>query len=76
MDINDLKKQQEFVNQANLLDRKGQYREAIEAYDRALGIVPDDADVIFEKGQTLAKLGQDPEAMTCFQTATRMYCGL
>lgn len=76
MDINDLKKQQEFVNQANILDRNGQYREALEAYDRALGIVPGDADVIFEKGQTLTKLGQDPEAKTCFQTATRMYCGL
>jgi tetratricopeptide (TPR) repeat protein len=73
MDINDLKKEQEFVEQANTLDRRGQYREAIEAYDHALRIVPDDADVIFDKGETLVKLGQVPEAMTCFETATRMY---
>lgn len=73
MDITDLKKEQEFVEKANLLDRQGQYRQAIEAYNQALGIVQDDADVIFDMGQTLAKLGQVPEAMKCFETATRMY---
>jgi tetratricopeptide (TPR) repeat protein len=46
---------------------------AIALYDQALEIVPDDADVIFDKGETLVKLGRVPEAMKCFDVATGMY---
>ncbi|MGB9176070.1 MAG: tetratricopeptide repeat protein [Methanoregula sp.] len=73
MDMEDLKQEREFVENGNLLDSQGKYEKAVAAYDRALEIVPDDADVLYDKGETLVKLGMVPEAMKCFDTATRMY---
>jgi tetratricopeptide (TPR) repeat protein len=73
MDMEDLKQERQWVEHANLLDSQGKYEKAVAAYDNALKIVPDDADVIFTKGQTLVKLGKTPEAMKCFDTATQMY---
>lgn len=67
-----LKKAQEWVEQGNRLDTRGQFEEAIAAYDNALAIIPGDADAIFDKGETLAKLGKIPEAMKCFETATQL----
>jgi tetratricopeptide (TPR) repeat protein len=75
MDMEDVKKAQEWVEQGNLLDTQGQYEKAITAYDNALQIDPEDADAIFNKGATLVKLGQVPEAMKCFETATQMHLG-
>jgi tetratricopeptide (TPR) repeat protein len=73
MDMEDLKQERVFVENGNLLDSQGKYEKAVAAYDRALEIVPDDADVLYDKGETLVKLGMVPEAMKCFDTATRMY---
>ena len=73
MDMEDLKQEREIVEHANLLDCQGKYEKAVAAYDSALKIVPDDADVLFSKGETLVKLGKTPEAMKCFETATQMY---
>jgi tetratricopeptide (TPR) repeat protein len=75
MNMEDLKQEQEFVEQGNRFDSQGKYEKAVAAYDSALAIVPEDADVIFNKGETLAKLGKIPEAMKCFDTATAMYVG-
>ena len=75
MNMEDLKQEQEFVEQGNRFDYQGKYEKAVAAYDSALAIVPGDADVLFDKGETLAKLGKIPEAMKCFQTATAMYTG-
>lgn len=75
MKIEDLNREQEFVTQGNTFDSQGQYRQAIAAYDHALAIIPGDADVIYDKGETLLKLGRVPEAMKCFETATAMYIG-
>jgi len=73
MNAEDVKQEQKFVESGNILDSQGKFEKAIAAYDRALEIVPDDADVIFDKGETLVKLGRVPEAMKCFDTATQMY---
>ena len=73
MNAEDVKQEQKFVESGNILDSQGQFEKAIAAYDHALEIVPDDADVIFDKGETLVKLGRVPEAMKCFDTATQMY---
>ena len=73
MDIEDIKKEREYVERGNLLDSQGKYEKAVDAYDRALEIVPDDADVLYDKGETLVKLGMVPEAMKCFDMATQMY---
>ncbi|MCK9632637.1 MAG: tetratricopeptide repeat protein [Methanoregula sp.] len=73
MNAEDVKQEQKFVESGNILDSQGQFEKAIAAYDHPLEIVPDDADVIFDKGETLVKLGRVPEAMKCFDTATHMY---
>ncbi len=75
MNMEDLKKEQEFVQHGDNLDSQGKYEKAVAAYDRALEIVPGDADVLYDKGETLMKLGMIPEAMKCFETATQMYVG-
>jgi len=75
MKIEDLKQVQEYVAQGNTFDSQGLYRQAVAAYDHALAIIPGDADVIYDKGETLFKLGKVPEAMKCFETATAMYIG-
>ena len=73
MDMEDIKQERQWIEHTNLLDSQGKYEKAIAAYDNALAIVPDDADVLFNKGTTLVKLGKTPEAMKCFETATQMY---
>jgi tetratricopeptide (TPR) repeat protein len=73
MNAEDVKQEQKIVERGNTLDSQGKLEMAIAAYDQALEIVPDDADVIFDKGETLVKLGRVPEAMKCFDTATQMY---
>jgi tetratricopeptide (TPR) repeat protein len=73
MNAEDVKQEQKIVERGNILDSQGKFEMAIAAYNQALEIVPDDADVIFDKGETLVKLGRVPEAMKCFDTATQMY---
>lgn len=73
MDMEDIRKLQEIVEAADKLDMQGKYEKAVEFYDNALAIDPDDADVLYDKGETLIKLGRTPEAMKCFDTATQMY---
>lgn len=73
MNADDVKQEQKIVERGNTLDSQGKYEMAIAAYNQALEIVPDDADVIFDKGETLVKLGRVPEAMKCFDVATQMY---
>lgn len=73
MNMEDIKQEQKFVENGNLFDSQGKYEKAIEAYNHALEIVPDDADVLYDKAETLVKLGRVPEAMRIFDTATQMY---
>jgi tetratricopeptide (TPR) repeat protein len=75
MNMEDLKQEHEYVEQGNMLDSQGLYKKAIAAYDSALAIDPGDADALYDKGQTLVKLGMIPEAMKCFDTASAMYVG-
>ena len=49
MELVELKKEREFVENGNLRDSEGQYGDAIAAYDSALGIDPTDADALFNK---------------------------
>ena len=75
MQIADLKRQQDCVEHGDLRDSQGEFEKAIRAYDRALKIVPEDADVLFNKGQTLQKMGQLNEAQKCYELAIKMYVG-
>jgi len=73
MDSEQLKHEEELVKEADLLDSAGQFEKAIADYDKALQIDPDDADVWFDKGETLKKMGRLAEAEKCFEMATKLY---
>jgi len=75
MQLTDLKQQHDCVEHGNLRDSQGEFEKAIKAYDRALKIIPEDADVLFNKGQTLQKMGKLVEAQKCYEQAIRMYVG-
>ena len=73
MDPDQLKIEEELVKEGDLLDSKGQFEKAIADYDKALLINPQDADVWFDKGETLKKMGKLTEAEKCFEMATKLY---
>lgn len=58
---------------ADMLAFEQKYEEAIKNYDRALEIVPNNADLWAFKGITLeGGLGMQDEAMQCWDTAMRL----
>ena len=75
MDTEYLKQEREFVERGNLLDSQGEYWKAIAAYNNALRIDPADADALFDKGETLVKIGNHAEARKLFDAAVAMYVG-
>jgi tetratricopeptide (TPR) repeat protein len=75
MELDQLKKEQEWVNEGNLKDSQGRYEEAIADYDRALQIDPDDADALFDKAETLQKMGKLKEAENLVKKALNVYVG-
>ncbi len=73
--MSELQREHEFVEFGNLRDREGQYEQAIAAYDSALRIDPGDADALFDKGETLEKMGHLMEAQKCYALAMGMWNG-
>jgi tetratricopeptide (TPR) repeat protein len=75
MELDQLKKEQDWVNEGNLKDSQGRYEEAIADYDKALQIDPDDADALFDKAETLQKMGKRKEAELLIEKALNEYVG-
>ena len=75
MELEQLKKENYWVNEGNLKDNQGKYEEAIADYDRALQIDPDDADALFDKAETLQKMGKLKEAEKLVEKALNGYIG-
>jgi tetratricopeptide (TPR) repeat protein len=75
MELEQLKKEQDWVNEGNLKDSQGRYEEAIADYDKALQIDPDDADALFDKAETLQKMGKRKEAELLVEKALNEYIG-
>ena len=75
MELELLKKEIYWVNEGNLKDSQGKYEEAIADYDRALQIDPYDADVLFDKAETLQKMGKYKEAEKLVEKAIDAYVG-
>jgi tetratricopeptide (TPR) repeat protein len=75
MQIAEFRQECRYVDYGNACDSQGLYEEALKAYDRALRIVPDDADALFDKGETLEKCGRPQEATACFEQAMKLYVG-
>jgi tetratricopeptide (TPR) repeat protein len=64
-----------FLLISNVSGQNGEsdYEKTIEAYDRALQINPDNADVWFNKGMTLKKMGKSSEGERCIEKAIILY---
>ncbi|OPY41919.1 MAG: Tetratricopeptide repeat protein [Methanoregulaceae archaeon PtaU1.Bin222] len=73
--MTDLQREHEFVEAGNLRDLQGQYDKAITAYDSALRIDPEDADALYDKGETLEKMGRLMEAQKCYTLAMNLWNG-
>jgi tetratricopeptide (TPR) repeat protein len=68
-----LQKEHDCVEHGNLRDSQGMYEKAIAAYDIALGIDPEDADALFDKGITLKKMGNHAEGSKYIEQAVSLY---
>ncbi|MCJ7742565.1 MAG: tetratricopeptide repeat protein [Methanoregula sp.] len=75
MELDQLKKEHNWVNEGNLKDSQGKYEEAIADYDKALQIDPSDADALFDKAETLQKMGKLKEAENLAAKALNEYVG-
>lgn len=75
MQIGELKQECAYVEHGNVCDSQGDFEGALAHYDRALRIFPEDADALFDKGQTLVKCGRQQEATACFTQAMALYAG-
>jgi tetratricopeptide (TPR) repeat protein len=75
MQITELKQECAYVEHGNLCDSQGDYEGALADYDRALKIFPEDADALFNKGETLVKIGKRQEATSYFSQAIALYVG-
>lgn len=68
-----LQREHDCVEHGNLRDSQGLFEKAISAYDIALGIDPEDADALFDKGITLKKMGKHAEGNTLVSQAVNLY---
>ena len=59
----------EFVQQGNRLLAEEKFAEALEAYNQALDALPDSAEVAYNRGIALYRLGRIADAETAFQNA-------
>jgi WD40 repeat protein/Tfp pilus assembly protein PilF len=64
-----VQKAQEWYNKGLRLSAEGKYLEAIDCYDRGLGINPEDADSWFNRGYALDALGHYDEALESYTHA-------
>ncbi len=73
MEINQLQREKDCIEHGDLRDSQGLYEKAIYAYDIALGIDPENADALFNKGVTLKKMGKDTEGKKLVAQAINLY---
>lgn len=73
MELNQLQREHDCVEHGDLRDSQGLYEKAISAYDIALGIDPENADALFDKGITLKKMGKHAEGSKYIDQAVNLY---
>lgn len=62
---------QEYLTQGAMFESQGKYEDALEYYDRALGIDPTNHDAYISKGVALANLERNDEARAQFENALK-----
>ena len=75
MELIQIQRERDCIEHGDLRDSEGEYEKAIKAYDNALRIDLSDADVWFDKGLTLKKMGRSLESEKCIDEAINLYCG-
>ena len=67
-----IKDQRADIEKSNLLNQgvkffdQGRYKEALQCYEKAHGVDPNDTNPVLLKGSMLAAMGQEKESMVCF----------
>jgi Flp pilus assembly protein TadD, contains TPR repeats len=59
----------------NVLDRTGKFEEALCCYDSAIKLDPSNADILFNKAETLEKMGREKDAKRIMGKAVKMEVG-
>ena len=63
---------EDWLKEGNDYFDKGNYSKAIECYDKAIALKPNDAVVYYNKGLTLYNLGKYQEAIACYDKAIEL----
>jgi tetratricopeptide (TPR) repeat protein len=64
-----------YILEGNYYHFQGKFDLAVNSYNKALEIDPDNADAWFNKGMSLKKIGSDEESAKCIETSIGLYCG-
>lgn len=64
---------EDYLQRGSAQYRSGQLEEAIASYDRALGLSPDFAQALYNKGQVLGSLGRTEEAIEVYDTVVERF---
>ena len=59
-------------NKCNALARLERHEGAIECYDKAIRLTPEDYGAWYSKGESLKELGRDDKAEECFAKAKEL----
>jgi len=62
----------EYFRRGMILARKGQWKEALDAYKESLRLNPDNAQTYLNLGFVCYELGYDQEAQEAFERASRL----
>jgi tetratricopeptide (TPR) repeat protein len=65
-------KLQDLIKKGTSLVEAGKYEEALECFENALVLNPNDPDVLNKKGVVLRSLGRYEEAIECFNRSLEM----
>jgi len=63
----------ELINKGNELLRQNRYDEALEAYEEARTLLPEDEDVYYNLGIVLTRLGRTEDAIRAYQRALELF---
>ena len=61
-----------WIKRGTAFDDSGNHEEALQAYEKALTLNPDDSDAWYNKGKTLDKLSRHEEALQAYDKALEL----